>query len=475
MLQLNRCLEGIRLRGKYHHVVRYHERLCSTEVTVSTKTAPQMLEYPNFHGEGTSRLVYVVLPDRRCIFSGVTRRGTSTINRAEAIIDLIAQREEIDPFTCRWFDLQTYLQYGGESWCPHPGEFEFDELILCPNDHRTQDRVIEADEMTVSIGGSPEAFTVDYWKPTPCPPEIVAVFREYIGDHSRPAFQCKNPSDPDPNRLHGLAAEIRDMDEELLPLFEKVEQLGRTLRPGRDDIDAGCQPEFEQAWGELRAYLLKGRRVHPQTVVSLETTMTRLHRWGDLEFLQRHLLKMHPSNPETLIMLGSTMITTGRPVEAEECYMQAIDSLRRALRQRKHDLEVLLSVHPDVARRRTSKVDHLIADTASAFCHLAEAQIRSGRLQEAIESARHANHLYTIVGFAYSEPWRLIGEAQIRLGNLAAAQPSLERCLQIHHEDRGDFAAQPERVARVLEAMRNPDVDLVALLNALDNEELVKE
>ncbi len=165
-----------------------------------TSVVLKELDYPNFW-IGTSRVAYAIFPDRRVVFSGITREGTSTINAAESIIQEICRREEIDPYAHRWFDLQTNRQYGdGRFNCPHPGEFEFNELHFRPNPHPGVTQQTDERGQPYTLVSTPEAYCVERWTPVPCPPEVVAAFRECIGDPDRPPHQCKNTMDHDPNR-----------------------------------------------------------------------------------------------------------------------------------------------------------------------------------------------------------------------------------------------------------------------------------
>lgn len=165
-----------------------------------TAVALKQLDYPNFC-IGTSSVAYAIFPDRRVVFSGVSADGTSTINAAESIIQEICRREEINPYAYRWFDFQTNRQYGRSSfYCPHPGEFEFDELHFRPNLHPGVTKQVDEHGRPYMLINSPEAYHVESWTMAPCPSEVVALFREYIGDPDRPAHQCQNALDHDPSR-----------------------------------------------------------------------------------------------------------------------------------------------------------------------------------------------------------------------------------------------------------------------------------
>ncbi len=122
---------------------------------------------PRHKGE----VVYTVLDDRRIIFSGVTKPG-STINFAEDIISNIASQERIEPMAYRWFDLQTHRGYMGRV----PGSFKFDELVLAVQEE------IEAPPGVILLGHQPGAITVEGWHPLSIPEEVAELFREHIGE-----------------------------------------------------------------------------------------------------------------------------------------------------------------------------------------------------------------------------------------------------------------------------------------------------
>lgn len=104
------------------------------------------------------------------IFSGITNPATSTINAAEDIILAICAQEGCQPTAVRCFDLQTHLNYSGTE----PGEFMYDEVKFKVRGGKLED---------LSWDGS-----------VPCPPEVVALFREHIGGTGEP-YRMENPLD----------------------------------------------------------------------------------------------------------------------------------------------------------------------------------------------------------------------------------------------------------------------------------------
>lgn len=128
-----------------------------------------------------NKVVYVIM-ENCCYFSGIEReKRTSTINAAESIIKSIAQQEGVSPMSFRYFDLQTHRGYD-----KLPGEYQLDELILekDPRGERkggTEEIEIEGEKVLLITGDS-YGFTIGSWRPTECPPDILEIFKEYIGE-----------------------------------------------------------------------------------------------------------------------------------------------------------------------------------------------------------------------------------------------------------------------------------------------------
>lgn len=430
------------------------------------------LEYPNFW-VGTSRLVYAVFDGARCVFSGLTRGGTSTstINAAERIIELIAQREEINPYGHRWFDLQTNKGYGGGHDCPHLGEFEFDELVFTPNKHRGLTETVGEDGQPVTILGTPEAIHVTDWHMVPCPPEVIAAFAVHIGDLSQPAYQCANPMTHDPNRPHPSDphAQARNVHPDVLPLFDSIEQASRERlrQPGRRS--ATLERQIDADWVKLRALLESGRFVTPQTVISLEMVMMSLRRWDAVEFLNRHMLRLLPGSTESLCTLGSTLERIGKYREAEEVFEEAVEASERIFRKVGVDLDALYGGSVEVGTAAASKVSVLMLDVGDFYTRLAGVQLRQRKLREARLSAERAQRLHTLGKLPKSEPWRIAAEVLVRQGRSAEAQVALRQCIAVHREQErsGDYL-DDERVGLLSDALEQGRQDLVKLLDDLD-------
>ena len=135
------------------------------------------LEFPEYN-----KVVYAILGNC-CYFSGIERQyRTSTINAAASIVQSIAEQECIPIAALRWFDLQTYRGYE-----KRPGEYELDELAIGPtsNLQPTEGGITEFEVeggQAILITQDTEDFRVTGWQPTQCPPEILELFRECIGE-----------------------------------------------------------------------------------------------------------------------------------------------------------------------------------------------------------------------------------------------------------------------------------------------------
>ncbi|MFA4845439.1 MAG: hypothetical protein WC654_02685 [Patescibacteria group bacterium] len=106
----------------------------------------------------SGRAVYV-LENGQCIFSGIVRGGTSTINGAEGIIKAIVDLEGIDPSEIKFFDLRTSWGYKHLQ----VSQFELTELTL------------------VYEGGEPK---VTAWKRVESSPDMLRLFLPYITSDS---------------------------------------------------------------------------------------------------------------------------------------------------------------------------------------------------------------------------------------------------------------------------------------------------
>lgn len=111
------------------------------------------------YGQRLNEILVYLLEGRRCVFSGTGKeRRVGTINAAERVIKAIAEEEGINPGSVEWFDLQTHLGYE----FVRPGKYNYDQVCL-------------------GSGTGTAPLQSLRWKPVPCPPEVVAAFREQIG------------------------------------------------------------------------------------------------------------------------------------------------------------------------------------------------------------------------------------------------------------------------------------------------------
>lgn len=118
-----------------------------------------------------------------CVYSGVTRHVTSTINTLESVINQLMDEEGVRPDECSFYDLQTHLQY--ESVLT--GMFKFNRVLF---KKRGEDE-----------------FALTGWDIWPCPPVVYEFFLPYIGqpipDREREYFSTD--SNPEWQRQRGIA------------------------------------------------------------------------------------------------------------------------------------------------------------------------------------------------------------------------------------------------------------------------------
>lgn len=101
---------------------------------------------------------YEIFDGNKCIFSGVTPDGRTTINSAEEIIKIITAEESGKQL--KFYDLQTHKGYSHYA----PGEYDFCLLVF----HGKQD--------------DPDVYG---WDQENLPQRVLDVFREHIGDNLR--------------------------------------------------------------------------------------------------------------------------------------------------------------------------------------------------------------------------------------------------------------------------------------------------
>ena len=108
---------------------------------------------------------------KKCVFSGITRGTTSTINACEGIVAAILSAEGINsPKDVEFYDLLTRCGYGGHA----PGVFQFVRL-----------------KVTVKPGKVADI----YWDwNVRCPSDVIATFRDYIAEEADNPVQVMNPA-----------------------------------------------------------------------------------------------------------------------------------------------------------------------------------------------------------------------------------------------------------------------------------------
>ncbi len=123
-------------------------------------------------------IAYFIFNDHLSVFTALDDACMgSSINNAEEIIKAICNKERVDPFCMRFFDLQTRTSYGGGLRKLKPGDFEFDEVLIVPSSQRIQ------------------GFHADCWKLTKCPSQVIKKFAAFIDGTPRQyiprAFEAK--------------------------------------------------------------------------------------------------------------------------------------------------------------------------------------------------------------------------------------------------------------------------------------------
>lgn len=112
-------------------------------------------DYKNFNGTPNS-VDYIIIDDGICVFSGLSSKGTSTVNAAERIVKAI---NEIEKKPLVFYDLQTQKGYDYYS----PGEYSFSLLNIEDQDN-------------------PKVLS---WRRRPINRQILEEFKEHIGPNPR--------------------------------------------------------------------------------------------------------------------------------------------------------------------------------------------------------------------------------------------------------------------------------------------------
>jgi len=120
------------------------------------------IAYSNFgrgfgRSRGNSFVDYEIFDGNTCVFSGITRDGTSTVNAVESIIGAILKKEVR---ILEFYDLQTQKGYDYFE----PGEYEFNRLVT---------------------RGDPSEPEVVEWVEEDLPQKVREAFKDNIGPNPR--------------------------------------------------------------------------------------------------------------------------------------------------------------------------------------------------------------------------------------------------------------------------------------------------
>lgn len=131
--------------------------------------------FPEYH-----KAIYTI-QGNLCYFSGI-EKGTSTINAADFIISGICAQENRYPSKLRFFDIQTHLGYDSKP----SGVWMINELIFEVRPSSGEKRgvekiVVDGEEGFLFTQGSVN-ICVKHWHHSPCPVDILDLFRPYIGE-----------------------------------------------------------------------------------------------------------------------------------------------------------------------------------------------------------------------------------------------------------------------------------------------------
>lgn len=130
---------------------------------------PTELKFATYReGLGYVRVAYAIFYGNRCVMSAASKGTTSTINRSEDLAEVIVRREQRPLSSLRFYDLQTHTGYVGcykDYFSEITGRFDFNEIVLGYTDY-----------------GS---LTTKSWNSVDCPPEVISLFRQYIGESPR--------------------------------------------------------------------------------------------------------------------------------------------------------------------------------------------------------------------------------------------------------------------------------------------------
>ncbi len=152
---------------------------------------------------------YVIMDGNRCIYSGITRNSTSTINAAEGIINTICHREEFEPNEVKFFELLTCRGYGHL----HLESCEYFPIVLELDDRGN-----------VKDAGWDACLE--------CPSDIREIFKDHIGTFTVPELTWDQ-----------AVAQGFGLDENLFSSHKTAEEALRSIR-----MDSIGKPDDSHAW-----------------------------------------------------------------------------------------------------------------------------------------------------------------------------------------------------------------------------------
>ncbi|MBU0708057.1 hypothetical protein KKG41_06845 [Patescibacteria group bacterium] len=241
----------------------------------------------------------------------------------------------------------------------------------------------------------------------------------------------------------------RDIDPEVLPVFEQLNCLARELLDyPQDEVPPDKESELSTLWDQFVDLLAEqGKRVHPQTLLALELPMSGLQKRDEVLFLKRWMLHLLPDNSEALSMYGFELERQHKDRLAEELYQQSVESLTRAIESRSDTpLHQILSDPVELTKLSGGERPVALLDLGDRFRDLARCQLAQGKYQETVESSTSATKLFGAGNLPKAGAWEYLGEAQARLGDKASARRNLDHALRIHRSKDAYAFTQLDRL-----------------------------
>ncbi len=252
----------------------------------------------------------------------------------------------------------------------------------------------------------------------------------------------------------------RDVDPDVLPVFEQLRTLTRRLiETSKDENTSALEHEIDTLWSQFVDLVAEqGKRVHPQTLLALEMPMRALGRYEAANFLNRHMLALIPESAEARQHFGHELRRQGNDRLAEELYQQAIDFQVARLRiQESKEIDRLLEDPVELSVLEYRGYDPRLVDLGDSFQFLAEVQLRQGKYRDTVDSATSATKLYRVNEYLKTMAWQYLAEAQARVGDSSGAVRTAEQALAAHRAETGFRFSKldyPVEVKGILRAAR---------------------